>query len=832
VLVAVGWNDTTSSVSSVTDTAGNTYRLAVGPTTLGTSLTQSIYWASNVAATPPTGNQVTVTFNGAARSVDVRILEYSGLDPANPIGQTAAATGNSSTSSVLLVSTTGPSILVAANTVETGTRSAGLGFTARVITTPDGDLVEDRVVAASAPYRASASLISSGGWVMQVVALRMSGASTDVVPPSAPTGLAATPRSASQIDLSWSPSPDAEQVAGYRVERCQGAGCASFAEIGSPAVNAYSDTGLASNTSFSYRVRAFDTAGNQGPYSSVVTASTGSPPDTTPPSVSITSPAPHTGLSGTVTIDVGASDSGSGVASVSLLLDGNPVGSPRTAAPYTFTLDTASFPNGSHSLGASARDGAGNVGMASTVPVTFNNGGPPPPPPPVAFPLSASANRRYLQDSNGTPFPIFGRTAWFLTSLSSNEYQAFVDDSTSKGYDAVEFHVVNHDARGNNPPWSGNRELPFSRRLDGSAWDGSLSYGNPDTDAPDFTQPNEAYWSHVDGLLAYLESNGVLAFMFPAYVGYRGSGQGWMVEVLANGPARMNAYGAWLARRYSGRKNIVWMMGGDDGTFPLTFDPSQQAAENALIAGIKGVPNPPTLFSAEWNTESIASDQTQLGTQMTVDGAYSWTGDVSTQTRRAYAYAPVEPSFLLEEPYDEEGPDGNNFNPNATQPVRRFLWKGMLGAIGGYVAGNGYVWSFNPGWRGHLTTQGSRDLTRLHAFFRSIAWQTLVPSGLGGMKTLITGGGGSPSDPGYVAAAAAPDGTTLVAYVPPAHSGNLTVDMTAMSVPTRARWFDPTTAAYSTIGTNLPASGTRPFTPPGPNGAGDTDWVLVLDRSP
>ena len=57
-----GWNDTTSTVSSVTDSRGNSYALAVGPTT-GTGLRQSIYYAKNIAAG---SNTVTVTFNQAA----------------------------------------------------------------------------------------------------------------------------------------------------------------------------------------------------------------------------------------------------------------------------------------------------------------------------------------------------------------------------------------------------------------------------------------------------------------------------------------------------------------------------------------------------------------------------------------------------------------------------------------------------------------------------------------------------------------------------------------------------------------------------------------------
>jgi hypothetical protein len=59
---------------------------------------------------------------------------------------------------------------------------------------------------------------------MQMLVLRLAGVGTDGLPPTAPTALAATARSASQIDLSWTASTDDVGVAGYRLERCQGAG--------------------------------------------------------------------------------------------------------------------------------------------------------------------------------------------------------------------------------------------------------------------------------------------------------------------------------------------------------------------------------------------------------------------------------------------------------------------------------------------------------------------------------------------------------------------------------------------------------------------------------
>src|SRR6185437_12922567 len=94
--------------------------------------------------------------------------------------------------------------------------------------------------------------------------------------------------------------------------------------------------------------------------------------------------------------------------------------------------------------------------------------------------------------------------------------------------------------------------------------------------------------------------------------------------------------------------------------------------------------------------------------------------------------------FLLEEPYDEEGPDANDVNPNATQPVRRFQWWGWLSTIGGYMAGNGYIWPFKDSvWERHLNTQAALDMSRLNGFIRSVKWWTLVPSALAGMDGLI-----------------------------------------------------------------------------------------------
>jgi hypothetical protein len=170
-VVVVGWNDTTSTVSMVGDSLGNNYALAIGPTT-GTGLRQSIYYAAGIKAG---SNTVTVRFNQAARYVDIRVLEYSGLDPANPLDVTAGAAGiGTSASSGAATTRSANDLIFGAGTTAGRFTAAGLGFVSRIITTPDGDIAEDDTVGTTGSYSATAPN-SSGAWAMQMVAFRGSG---------------------------------------------------------------------------------------------------------------------------------------------------------------------------------------------------------------------------------------------------------------------------------------------------------------------------------------------------------------------------------------------------------------------------------------------------------------------------------------------------------------------------------------------------------------------------------------------------------------------------------------------------------------------------------
>ena len=127
-ILAIGWNNATSNISSVIYLAGNTCQLAV-PTARGTGISQAIYYAKNIKAAAAGTNTVTVAFNASTPFVDIRALEYSGLDPVNPfdVGTSASDSGTSANSGTVTTTSAGALIFGAGFTTG-GFSAAGANF--------------------------------------------------------------------------------------------------------------------------------------------------------------------------------------------------------------------------------------------------------------------------------------------------------------------------------------------------------------------------------------------------------------------------------------------------------------------------------------------------------------------------------------------------------------------------------------------------------------------------------------------------------------------------------------------------------------------------------
>ena len=182
--------------------------------------------------------------------------------------------------------------------------------------------------------------------------------------PSAPGTLTATAAGSTGVSLSWGAATDNVGVTGYQVERCQGAGCSLFVQVGTPTGTTFADSGLAAGTSYSYRVRATDAAGNLGPYGNTASATTAQGSDGQAPSAPGTLTATAAGSTG-VSLSWGAATDNVGVtgyqvercqgAGCSLFVQvGTPTG--------TTFADSGLAAGTSYSYRVRATDAAGNLG--------------------------------------------------------------------------------------------------------------------------------------------------------------------------------------------------------------------------------------------------------------------------------------------------------------------------------------------------------------------------------------------------------------------------------------------------------------------------------------
>jgi hypothetical protein len=91
--------------------------------------------------------------------------------------------------------------------------------------------------------------------------------------PAAPSNLASSAKSSSQIVLTWADNATNEQ--NFLLERCKGLSCVNFSQVAKVGANVktYSNTGLVRNTSYGYRVRASNLTGKSA-YSNIVSVKT------------------------------------------------------------------------------------------------------------------------------------------------------------------------------------------------------------------------------------------------------------------------------------------------------------------------------------------------------------------------------------------------------------------------------------------------------------------------------------------------------------------------------------------------------------------------------
>jgi uncharacterized protein DUF4038/collagenase-like protein with putative collagen-binding domain len=463
---------------------------------------------------------------------------------------------------------------------------------------------------------------------------------------------------------------------------------------------------------------------------------------------------------------------------------------------------------------------------------------------PFAFPLKASPNGRYLVDQADRPFRIHGDAGWDIAQkVTLAELRAYLDDRRAKGFNTVLTYwgaSIDYVTENTTTPGAlgAGGARPFLRDVAGNPWTGAMA-------TPDFSSPNGAYFAWIDTVIAEAAARDMLVLFGALYLGYDNGGiDGWTQAVNngANTQAVCFGFGQFLGNRYRNAANVLWYVGGDNSIPGVGSETEARVLK--VLQGVKAA-GATQLFTAHYIHDYLSTDAATFAPFMDLQhvythGPYPTLGPTYPLARLGYQHAPALPAFLLETTY--EGNHGST-----AVDIREYMWGAALSAVGGVVYGHGVLWKFdstqNPGWVAALQSPGAHDMQRLGALLDPMPWHRLVPSGLGGMMTLVTAGGGtygswshagSVGGHDYVVAAADAQGAALVAYVPDTHTGSVTIALGALARASFARWYDPTTGASTSIaGSPFPNTGTQVFTPPAAAHAdGSHDWVLVLETTP
>ena len=180
IVVHCLWGNTTQTLSSVTDTAGNTYTLiANSSVTESTNMrTQSAY--AIITAGSGTKPTITCTRSSTSNAAWIEVAEYSGTATSGVLDQSAGTSGTSATPTSPSVTTTASGELIVGLFTQDGgageTWTGGSGYTLRSPSTGSNErALEDQVQSTAGSISANATMSSSQSWTAVIITFKASG---------------------------------------------------------------------------------------------------------------------------------------------------------------------------------------------------------------------------------------------------------------------------------------------------------------------------------------------------------------------------------------------------------------------------------------------------------------------------------------------------------------------------------------------------------------------------------------------------------------------------------------------------------------------------------
>lgn len=423
--------------------------------------------------------------------------------------------------------------------------------------------------------------------------------------------------------------------------------------------------------------------------------------------------------------------------------------------------------------------------------------------------LKISENRRFLVHDDGTPFFYLGDTAWeLLHRLTYEEAERYLADRAAKGFTVIQTVVL--------------------AELDG------LHTPNRNGDTPliddDPKEPNEAYFAHVDAVVALAASLGLYIGMLPTW------GDKWNVkwgvgpEIFTSENARI--YGEFLGRRYANAP-IIWIVGGDR---PIESEAHRQIVR-AMAEGLRDGDGGRHLITMHtWGQHSTAEyvhDEPWLDFH-TCQSGHARNSANWKFIEADYARTPTRPCMDAESGYEDMADNIRNLDGGYLDDwdARKALYWGLFAGACGHTYGCNPVWQmWVPGrdqviyarrpWYEALNLPGSGQMQHARSLLMSRPYLTRIPD-----QSLIVAQPGEGTQ--HMQATRDSEGRYAMLYVP---AGVITggtsveVDLTNLAGDVIAAWWnDPRTGVARSLSV-VPKTPRMTFTPP----QGGPDWVLVLD---
>ena len=369
--------------------------------------------------------------------------------------------------------------------------------------------------------------------------------------------------------------------------------------------------------------------------------------------------------------------------------------------------------------------------------------------------LRVGSTRRHLVRDDGSPFFYLADTAWELVHrLNREEAIEYLDARAAQGFTAIQMVAL--------------------AELDGLR--DPNPYGHRPLVADDPAKPNDAYFDHVEWVVARAAERGLVSAVLPTW-GDKVYAKWFWQTPTAPPPlfteATAGVYCRYLARRL-GKYPVIWVLGGDR---PVETE-EHRRVWRAMAAGLKSEsPHLVTYHPTGQHSSSMYfHNEPWLDFNMIQSGHVMRDLPTEAMVMADLALLPAKPTIESEVNYEDHPvwwkPETHGWFDDFD--VRKSAYRAVFSGSAGYTYGCANVWQMyappraaiawaRHTWRESLAFPGCNQMRHLRALIEAVPWTQMRPSPAHTLwyHELARGE--------RAAAMATPDNSHILLYVPRGH---------------------------------------------------------------